>query len=1828
MSNIIDNENKPTRSDGRDSLTEASGIREWNLRKKRILVCGLAAILLICIGIVSVLLFGGDKGVFSANAQVTVSFDSTGGSAIESQTVQKGGKLAEVGMPARSGYVFAGWYYEEAPVSAYKQEDVFNENTTLYAGWYEPDMKVDKAEYIKDCDSNISFVVRCEAELTEDNLSDYIKYTNIGLGDGKTLSVKQQDGDYLLYSQDGFTPGFTYSIEILDLKKAGFVKAGGQDVSGLGITSYNFTVHRENENNVVLKAEPKLLSFTDVSDLKAAGKVADGETGNENDNGKTIYRTALINDADYKPGDVISLGSGDKDAIDNQYYKVFKVNKERSGVYLDLITPNMDEIYSDFQVYYSGEAATFEEDTDETAELERDLQASLKQSKGYDYLCEAIAGGIKKSPTLLNAVGKLAINNQKKFNELSLGALKDLLKNVNLDMSFGKTKDIKNEDNGFFGQIKFTTGDIEIDLAENIKLTINLTMSEDITATVFGWYGIDDDLKLYTDSGLYLDNKFSMSFNVVVATDSGTMNITEEIQNLVNAASGDKTQSIVDNLNKENLFGEDLDYIEVLSKQIGEKTITVYEVLSIQFTLDFKVSLGMRAGLELNFNSAELRKIGMCNIDYSAGSLKASKTDMKYYNNRLRTELHFDATLKGKVGVRAGFEAGVNFSVVHLNKVLNFGFAAEIGVYEEISGYLRFDYDYKNVSGTASSNISLAGGLMSETGIYVELSFTWNLFGWDDSVTIAEAKFPILTIGALEFASEFEKNEDPITFNTNSYNIKSGSDNLLRLKYVDISGGSGGVTINIRPASLSGEYAFFLVQDKSGKGKKDDLKYVSLNKETGIVSVADNAPDRLDFTVVVQYTKGCSLFSKDLTPITKNINFTYMKYKVDDSTKKYNARFYKPDGSLLEQKEFYVGQTPVPPAADTYENLFISSKYKLKSWSKPWKESLSALYNDADFHFDYEMNYKNITFSGYVYNETAGKHQYGVIAVVPTLCGEMPTPPSPESMNIPAPWRFYRWDHSLKIADADDTYTAEYIQRDDICWTSFYVGNRLIANDFPKIGTMPKAPDMSEYNDEDSFFYGWSPSLYASTERYASYTAMFRPYVNVTFKGLDDKVISQQRIRFGETPKAPEAEEIVEGEEDYYEYYFRQWANEKGVKVGPVYGDTVYSPVYDKHYLEVTTKFDAGGHTFADGTKIKEFKGTYRAYNFLYMPQVTYRDNENSYTVDYWQSTKRVNGSYVKLYMKDIHTDYKYNLTFKPVFKTKEAIVYTVRFDGGDETIYLTGHYGDIITSDMLTGLKKTSPAINYVYRLSDYGLKLPYSFGSTLGTDGLPAEYISVVARFDSVGVDKTFTFDANGGKFADDKTVKTVTAPYGTRTSFNEAPAKASDYWYNYTFAGWSSDRNATTGSSFSDFIINGDLTLYAAYGRTLRDPYTITFDAGDGHFAGGKETIEQAYAYGETIIPPDDPVKDADAVYRYVFIGWQPALTSGTTVTASRTYTASYRTIRIDGTLEETGIYVSDGSKEEDINVGSIPGYTYALVGEKAVPTLTVTGNGLTFRGASDEVCVVLGSGVTNVMFNGLTLSGAYAGGVINMEDTSTSLTINISGVCTIRNTQNGEQAVRFERPVLLNGAGMGAKLSISAKGCSESVFCGSTLNTDSLELEITALKREGDDSYDVTALGNDGSSSDWQFNDSVIRFNSEGIACSIMSGIQLENSSMTAAGESGVICSSFKLSGASIANLTASGSNAAALRTGELKFSGFTGSFSAASTHPSSPGVAVMAFEGIKFEEGGAEVGPGGYDLGGKVIGSFSHSESGSTYSSFGIDSGGTLVPASAVTVTKP
>ena len=66
----------------------------------------------------------------------TVTFNSQGGSAVSSQTVEEGAKASEPEEPARTDHTFSGWYKESACINAWVfDSDTVTADVTLYAQW-------------------------------------------------------------------------------------------------------------------------------------------------------------------------------------------------------------------------------------------------------------------------------------------------------------------------------------------------------------------------------------------------------------------------------------------------------------------------------------------------------------------------------------------------------------------------------------------------------------------------------------------------------------------------------------------------------------------------------------------------------------------------------------------------------------------------------------------------------------------------------------------------------------------------------------------------------------------------------------------------------------------------------------------------------------------------------------------------------------------------------------------------------------------------------------------------------------------------------------------------------------------------------------------------------------------------------------------------------------------------------------------------------------------------------------------------------------------------------------------------------------------------------------------------------------------------------------------------------------------------------------------------------------------------------------------------------------------------------------------------------------
>ena len=70
---------------------------------------------------------------------IKVSFDTNGAGTIESQILLGSNYAKEPETPSKEGYVFSGWYTDQACTIPYRFNQKLTADTTLYAGWKKPD---------------------------------------------------------------------------------------------------------------------------------------------------------------------------------------------------------------------------------------------------------------------------------------------------------------------------------------------------------------------------------------------------------------------------------------------------------------------------------------------------------------------------------------------------------------------------------------------------------------------------------------------------------------------------------------------------------------------------------------------------------------------------------------------------------------------------------------------------------------------------------------------------------------------------------------------------------------------------------------------------------------------------------------------------------------------------------------------------------------------------------------------------------------------------------------------------------------------------------------------------------------------------------------------------------------------------------------------------------------------------------------------------------------------------------------------------------------------------------------------------------------------------------------------------------------------------------------------------------------------------------------------------------------------------------------------------------------------------------------------------------
>ncbi len=94
---------------------------------------------------------GGGGGGISGTTSYTVKFNTNGGSQVANQSVDRNDKVEMPDSPTKDGYIFDGWYTNDALTTAYNFESPVVKGFTLYAKWKEDSSS--SANNHKDCPS-------------------------------------------------------------------------------------------------------------------------------------------------------------------------------------------------------------------------------------------------------------------------------------------------------------------------------------------------------------------------------------------------------------------------------------------------------------------------------------------------------------------------------------------------------------------------------------------------------------------------------------------------------------------------------------------------------------------------------------------------------------------------------------------------------------------------------------------------------------------------------------------------------------------------------------------------------------------------------------------------------------------------------------------------------------------------------------------------------------------------------------------------------------------------------------------------------------------------------------------------------------------------------------------------------------------------------------------------------------------------------------------------------------------------------------------------------------------------------------------------------------------------------------------------------------------------------------------------------------------------------------------------------------------------------------------------------------------------------------------
>jgi len=291
----------------------------------------------------------------------TITFISNSTNEVPSLCVMEGDSVL-LPIPQKTGCEFLGWYLDEELSSIYTNFEITSD-LILYARWTEKIVYEEQTDLMDvittDADTSFIFEIESIDEITNENISDYVKVLDASDNE-KALCVEDKGNGVYIISSFEYEAGEVYTAEIIGV--AEFVGAPEEE-------KILFITTDENHEDIDYKDEVK---FVDSSEIYSLLQSEDGES----------FYIMTYSDI-YNAGDNSVIYTDSTDDVETVFSVVSEDIKD-GYYYYEVKVPEFDDIFTELDFYYDG---TLNVDSVEFYEnLEEEISTMFYSSPLYSQL--------------------------------------------------------------------------------------------------------------------------------------------------------------------------------------------------------------------------------------------------------------------------------------------------------------------------------------------------------------------------------------------------------------------------------------------------------------------------------------------------------------------------------------------------------------------------------------------------------------------------------------------------------------------------------------------------------------------------------------------------------------------------------------------------------------------------------------------------------------------------------------------------------------------------------------------------------------------------------------------------------------------------------------------------------------------------------------------------------------------------------------------------------------------------------------------------------------------------------------------------------------------------------------------------------------------------------------------------------------------------------------------------------------------------------------------------------------------------------------------------